>query len=86
MKDNEKKNQNTEGQQEQTPEKTEGFFKRTVKRFGRDLLKIVGGVAIGAVVTAAVFKARSEKTVDEETEEDQETEDEEDVSEEDSEE
>ena len=76
MKDNEKKNQNTEGQQQdQSPEKTEGFFKRTVKRFGRDLLKIGGGVAIGAVVTAAVFKARSEKAVDEETDEYQEEED-----------
>ena len=83
MKDNEKKNQNTEGQQDQTPEKTEGFFKRTVKRFGRDLLKIGGGIAIGAVVTATVFKARSEKAVDEEIDEEQ---DEEDVSEEDSEE
>lgn len=85
MKDNEKKNQNTEGQQEQTPKK-ESFLKRTCKRFGRDCLDIAIGGVIGGVIVGAIFKARSGNATEETAAEDQETEDEEDVSEEDSEE
>lgn len=79
MKDNnENKNQQkTEGQQEQTPKK-ESFLKRSFKRFGRDLLDIGIGVSIGAVAVGAVFKAREQKAAAEGTApEDQETEEEE---------
>lgn len=75
----EKKNQETEENQELTPKK-ESFLKRTWKRFGRDLLDIGIGVGIGAVAVASVFKARSEKASNEDaTDADQETEENENV-------
>lgn len=80
MKDNEKKNQNTEEQHDDQTSKKESFLKRTWKRFGRDLLDIGIGVGIGAVAVASVFKARSEKASNEDaTDADQETEENENV-------
>ena len=73
----EKKNQETEGQQQEQTPKKESFLKRTWKRFGRDLLDIGIGVGIGAVAVVSVFKARSEKASNEDaTDTDQETEEE----------